>query len=396
MPQAALETRFASAARSPEGELDRQYEIITSQQIPQLLDAVPISVMVLNVNRQVVFGNKMFLKAVGASHVRDMIGKRPGEAFGCVHSNLTPGGCGTTEFCVECGAVRSVLKGLRGEWNVMECNINRDACPDGGAESLDLRVCSAPYTVMGETFVVFSITDISHEKRRRILERIFFHDILNTLGGIKGILEFVKDEAPEHMREDAELIYGAMVSLSEEIVSQKQLLAAESNELDVNVIDLTAMDILEVLQRTFRNTEEAKERRLMIDPAAQQAAFRSDYALLKRVMGNMVKNALEGTPSGGAVTMGATVAGDEITFTVHNPGFIPRKVQLHLFNRSFSTKGAGRGLGTYSMKLLAERYLDGEVRFETSEEAGTTFFVRLPLAGPQMPQMPEIPTPTPA
>jgi len=382
MPQAALETRFASAARSPENELDRQYAIITSQQIPQLLDAVPIIVMVLNGNRQVVFGNRMFLQAVGARDVREMLGKRPGEAFGCVHSDLTPGGCGTTEFCVECGAVRSVLKGLRGEWNVMECNINRDASPGGGAESLDLRVCSAPYTVLGETFVVFSITDVSHEKRRRILERIFFHDILNTLGGIKGILEFVKDEAPEHLREDAELIHGAMVSLSEEIVSQKQLLAAESNELDVNAIDLSAMDILEVLQRTFRNTDEAKNRRLVIDPASQQAEFRSDYALLKRVLGNMIKNALEGAPSGGTVTLGSAILGGWITFSVHNPGFIPRKVQLHLFNRSFSTKGAGRGLGTYSMKLLAERYLDGEVGYSTSEEEGTTFFVRLPMAGP--------------
>jgi plasmid stability protein len=383
MSQVELETRFAPADRSPETELSRQFEIITSQQIPQLLDSIPIIVMVLNGNRQVVFGNRMFLQTVGAPDVRAMIGKRPGEAFGCVHSNLTPGGCGTTEFCVECGAVSSVLKGLRGEWNVMECNINRAACPDGGAESLDLRVCSAPYTVMGERFVVFSITDISHEKRRRILERIFFHDILNTIGGVKGILEFVKEEAPEHLREDAELIHGAMVSLSEEIVSQKQLLAAESNELEINVVDLASQEVLEVLQRTFRNTDEAKNRQLTIDAAAHQAAFRSDFALLRRVLGNMIKNALEGAREGEVVTLSCQVSGEQITFSVHNPGFIPRKIQLHLFNRSFSTKGSGRGLGTYSMKLLGERYLGGQVGFSTSEEEGTTFFVRLPLAGPE-------------
>lgn len=383
MSQVELETRFAPADRSPETELSRQFEIITSQQIPQLLDTIPIIVMVLNGNRQVVFGNRMFLQTVGAPDVRAMIGKRPGEAFGCVHSSLTPGGCGTTEFCVECGAVRSVLKGLRGEWNVMECNINRAACPEGGQESLDLRVCSAPYTVMGERFVVFSITDISHEKRRRILERIFFHDILNTIGGVKGILEFVKEEAPEHLREDAELIHGAMASLSEEIVSQKQLLAAESNELEINVVDLASQEVLEVLQRIFRNTEEAKNRTLTIDAAAHQAAFRSDFALLRRVLGNMIKNALEGSRDGEAVTLSSQVSGEQITFAVHNPGFIPRKIQLHLFNRSFSTKGSGRGLGTYSMKLLGERYLGGQVGFSTSEEEGTTFFVRLPLAGPE-------------
>jgi signal transduction histidine kinase len=382
MSQAALETHYAPATRSPESELDHQYEIITSQQIPQLLDAVPIIVMVLNKNRQVVFGNRMFLQAVGARDVRDMIGKRPGEAFGCIHSDLTLGGCGTTEFCVECGAVRSVLKGLRGEWNVMECNINRQTTPGGGPESLDLRVCSSPYAVSGERFVVFSITDVSHEKRRRILERIFFHDILNTLGGIKGILEFFKEEAPASLKEDAELIHSALGSLAEEIVSQKQLLAAESNELEVNVIDLNSMEILEILQRTFRNAEEARDRRLVIADTARQVEFRSDYALLKRVLGNMVKNALEGAPSGGVVTMDAARDGDRITFSVHNPGFIPRKVQLHLFNRSFSTKGTGRGLGTYSMKLLAERSLGGSVSYVSSPEEGTTFSVSLPLAGP--------------
>jgi sensor histidine kinase regulating citrate/malate metabolism len=50
-----------------------------------------------------------------------------------------------------------------------------------------------------------------------------------------------------------------------------------------------------------------------------------------------------------------------------------------MFQRSFSTKGSDRGLGTYSMKLLGERYLHGEVEFTTSQEEGTTFRLILPL-----------------
>jgi signal transduction histidine kinase len=44
-----------------------------------------------------------------------------------------------------------------------------------------------------------------------------------------------------------------------------------------------------------------------------------------------------------------------------------------VFQRSFSTKGTGRGLGTYSIKLLTERYLGGRVWFESAEGHGTTF-----------------------
>ncbi len=57
---------------------------------------------------------------------------------------------------------------------------------------------------------------------------------------------------------------------------------------------------------------------------------------------------------------------------------MPREVQLQIFQRSFSTKGLGRGLGTYSVRLLTERYLKGSVSFTSSAEFGTTFRVRCP------------------
>ena len=68
---------------------------------------------------------------------------------------------------------------------------------------------------------------------------------------------------------------------------------------------------------------------------------------------------------------------------MHNGGVIPPEVQARIFQRSFSTKAArGRGLGTYSMKLLGERYLGGEVSFVSTPETGTVFSIRLPLPSP--------------
>ena len=65
-------------------------------------------------------------------------------------------------------------------------------------------------------------------------------------------------------------------------------------------------------------------------------------------------------------------------FSVHNQNAMPRNVQVQLFQRSFSTKeGNGRGLGTYSVKLLTEQYLHGEVAFTSSEDNGTTFTITL-------------------
>ncbi|MFQ5559388.1 MAG: sensor histidine kinase, partial [Nitrospinota bacterium] len=53
--------------------------------------------------------------------------------------------------------------------------------------------------------------------------------------------------------------------------------------------------------------------------------------------------------------------------------------QKQVFMRSFSTKGKNRGIGTYSMQLLSENYLQGRVYFSSSPEAGTDFVAEFPL-----------------
>ena len=107
----------------------------------------------------------------------------------------------------------------------------------------------------------------------------------------------------------------------------------------------------------------------------------SDKLLLQRVLVNMLKNALEAVHPGQVVTVSSDAVNGGVSFVVHNPGSIPREVQLQIFQRSFSTKSPDRGLGTYSMKLLGESVLGGRVTFASGPE-GTEFNLWLPLEPP--------------
>ena len=128
-----------------------------------------------------------------------------------------------------------------------------------------------------------------------------------------------------------------------------------------------------------RALQRLDRRKIVLAQSSANITFASDPTLLKRSLGNLLRNALEACQPGETVTLSCQVQGGDIVFAVHNPGAIPPASQLQIFNHSFTTKGLGRGLGTYSVKLLIERYLKGRVHFISTPEVGTTFYVTLPV-----------------
>ncbi len=371
-----LPTQFAPAERALLHEIIAQAEQFqaTLPETHAILSALPDVVVVLNRQRQIIFANRSMLTLLERDS-EQLLGLRPGEALDCIHASETPGGCGTTAFCSTCGAVRAILMSQRGQADVQECRI----IVRGSSDALDLRVWATPYQMDGEHLTVFTLQDIRDEKRRRVLERIFFHDVLNTAGAISAAAEIIVDAGSEPPQEVVELLGVVTDRLVEEIKAQRDLLAAESYEYAVSLGPVNAHHLLRSLAQTYSQHPVAAGRSIKIVPPDEALGFLSDARLLRRVLGNMLKNALEASEPGGVVTLGCRGSGQEIEFWVHNPGVMPRDVQLQVFQRSFSTKGSGRGLGAYSMKLLSERYLQGKVTFDSTPATGTTFRAIYPL-----------------
>jgi len=169
-----------------------------------------------------------------------------------------------------------------------------------------------------------------------------------------------------------------VAQLVEEIESQRDLTYAESGDLAVQPEAVHTGALLMDLRSLYAGHSVAQGRQIALGDI-WDGPLVTDGRLLARVLGNMVKNALEATPVGGTVGLDCLPRQEEVVFLVRNPGVIPENVQLQIFQRSFSTKAqAGRGIGTYSMKLLGERYLRGRVDFVSREPDGTVFSLAIP------------------
>lgn len=370
------QTQFAPAERATFETLQRQQNHFAAAGLMTgILNALPDGLVILNEQRQIVFSNDAFYQAAQMKQDGSMLGARPGEALNCIHAFELDGGCGTTEFCSTCGAIKSILQAQKGHKSVQECRITRHN-EVGGEESLDLRVWTTPIRSNDETFTIFAVHDISDEKRRRVLENIFFHDLRNTAGFIQGMAELATKTGDSEEMKSVDfmgLLQQASHQLVDEIEAQRQLLAAENGDLDLDKRQISSLQLLQNVTGMYERHRVGEERFVQIDPHSESVEMLTDPTLLKRVLGNMVKNALEASKPGETVTVGSDFFGGYVRFWVHNPAFMPRHVQLQIFQRSFSTKGHGRGLGTYSMKLLSERYLHGRVTFKSSPQEGTVF-----------------------
>jgi signal transduction histidine kinase len=337
-----------------------------------LLEEFPSPVFILNHDRQIVAANAMAIERF-SKNPGDLLGRRPGEALCCIRQAEGPDGCGTSRFCKHCGTFNVVQRSQAARYRCSgECRLWA-LDKEGREQAFDFRITAAPLRV-DRPYTLMIIQDISAEKRRDALERMFYHDLMNSVGALCGLLELWDEATP------AAEIRTALSRVADETLEQvrsaRDLGAAERGELDVVLGQVDPVALVARLCDTYQRLPMCKDRTIRYT-ARGKANVVTDGRLLYRSMENLMKNAVEATPAGGTVTVSWN-ADSAARFAVHNGGVIPQAVQDQLFQRSFSTKSSsGHGIGLYSVKLLVERYLNGWVGFESTERKGTTFWIEL-------------------
>ncbi|MBI9033629.1 MAG: HAMP domain-containing histidine kinase [Bacteroidales bacterium] len=374
------ETYFAPAERNNIDQILADYQRVKDNARFQLINLLNIPTLILNENRQIVLYNDVVAEILNVESPDQVLGKRPGEALSCANSQIMKAGCGTSQKCASCGAVMAIWESQKKREKITnECLLS---CSSGDEElSLEFEVTVSPISISEKTFYVLTLLDISEQKRKQMIERIFFHDLLNLTGGLTGILDLYMTGGVMDMKEMLSVIEMISKDMVEQIHSQRDLLNAEKKILVPNLHRILTCTLINELTEELSNQPVARGKYLINDTEPDLLEVESDLSLLKRVLTNMIKNALEAEPEGSHIFFSCKKEGeDHVCFYVMNPSYIPEKVQYNIFKRSFSTKGAGRGLGTYSMKLLTEKYLDGEVSFVSTPTEGTTFNCIIPLS----------------
>lgn len=375
-----MNTHYAPAERDElELVLEQIMELSDLKHVREFLSALSIVVLVLNDKRQVVFANDELLKQYNISDHSNILGFRPGEVMACIHADEEEGGCGTSESCRYCGVVNTIVESKKESKKVTrETRITIEK--EHEIVQVDLAITAKPFKYKERIYTIYSAEDITHRKQMELLERIFFHDIINLAGSLDGIMELM-DEMDNSERE--KFLHTAKKlsnQLIDEITTHQDLRKAEHGELTLKTEGLVLKDIIEDVAEKMRPHKVAKNKTIKILAASGDEGLVTDRTLLMRVLMNMLKNALEASKKGEQVEIKAERIGAEtVRFSVSNAAFMPKHVQQQIFQRSFSTKGQGRGLGTYSMKLLGEKYLKGKLSFVSVKEKGTSFTLELPV-----------------
>jgi two-component system sensor histidine kinase AtoS len=99
----------------------------------------------------------------------------------------------------------------------------------------------------------------------------------------------------------------------------------------------------------------------------------------RRVLLNLVQNALDAMPQGGTLTLRGWQTASHVHLDICDTGAgIPAEQLAQIFEPLYTTKPAGTGLGLYMAREIVAAH-DGEIRVTSQVGSGTTFTITLPL-----------------
>ena len=226
------------------------------------------------------------------------------------------------------------------------------------------------------------------------IARRLAHEIKNPLTPIQLAIQEVAEKYDGSDERYGKLVQTAREVIEEEVATLRRLTTEFSAFARLPQVETVPSDLREFLEdcrAAFGGA--AAEQGVAIDwrPPAQALTVPLDRQMMRRVIDNLLRNALEALAGEGArkperpaprVTVEAeALAGRERARLVvrdNGPG-IPDETREHIFEPYFTTKATGTGLGLAIVKKIVLEH-GGEIEVDSSPE-GSIFRIELPVAG---------------
>jgi signal transduction histidine kinase len=175
----------------------------------------------------------------------------------------------------------------------------------------------------------------------------------------------------------------SLIELVNDLLDASKL---ESGTMRLELASIDLRSLVNELRETMEPLAREKSLRMEVEIPADLPLVEADRAKLRRVLVNLVSNAIKFTSRGGRVTVSGAREDGHVRISVSDSGvgIAPEDVK-RLFDkyeqaRSRATRGEkGTGLGLYITKQLVELH-GGEIAVESEVGKGSTFSFAIPAA----------------
>ncbi|HEX2646167.1 MAG TPA: HAMP domain-containing sensor histidine kinase, partial [Candidatus Dormibacteraeota bacterium] len=209
------------------------------------------------------------------------------------------------------------------------------------------------------------------EQRRSFMADVT-HELRTPLSVIRGQTEAIADGVYPADHEHLAPILDATQTLDRLVDDLRTLVQTDAGNL---VLHREPTDIGALVHDTvesFRSQADSKGVSLTAEIAPRLPSGDVDPARMRQVLGNLLSNSLQHTPSGGSIKVAVSSASDQLTITVADTGEgIPADLMPQVFERFVkgpNSNGSGLGLAIAHDIVVAH---GGRLEVESKPGAGT-------------------------
>ncbi|NLD44989.1 MAG: PAS domain S-box protein [Chloroflexi bacterium] len=286
-----------------------------------------------------------------------------------------------------------------GVFHAQSVNIRKDGSP------IDLEIRATAFTFQGRRCLLSVDTDVtervaSHrallraEKLRALGQMAggVAHDFNNLLVAIRGSCNLALLEMelhPDTAREDLGRVLASTADAAEAVRRLQSLYRDVEDTSDLIPVQLDDLvgDVVALTQPRWKDEAQRDGHTVHVDlELGGPPVIMGNPGELRRVLNNLVVNALDAMPSGGTLTLRTAQEGDWSVVAVGDTGIgMTDAEQAQLFEPFYTTKGtAGSGLGLAMSLGIVERH-GGRILVRSAPGQGSTFTVCIPSCAPDGP-----------